>query len=263
MKTLILKLLLILLSLPLVAQDKIDQRESTIKQYNYKTLLAKSMPDGILKQFVARVTKDMNNVAKAALVASNGSLSDKVEKVIIKSQEECRQKSDKINIEEYRKAFDNSLSGRPQNQILTPMLQAGMTECLEFTSKAIVAVDPNVSIPNIYMSDFAKVLSDPKVLGELKKIDPNNVFIAIAKKNNDKKITPERRKSFYELEQEKVVGKQQNNKQDYEVQVRKEDTSLINNPESMSHVNSDKKKNKFFFFLIGFLIMAFFYIKYK
>lgn len=177
--------------------------------YKFNSQMAKSMPDAVLSALVDKMTNDFNNVAKAALIVKNGSLDKNVDQAISETQKNCKAKTTKIDLNEYRMALDNTQSGRDYSKVLTPTLDEKFRECLTDAQNKLSSLNPNLIFPANNVHDFIELLKDPKVVEQIRKLDSKNTFLDLAFELQQRKILSAKVDAMKKMQDEMNLKKEQ------------------------------------------------------
>lgn len=125
-----------------------------------------------------KITEDFFNLTKASLIVANGPLSEEVNAMILKSKAECNSMFAKEDIKNTQKSFDLMNSGQSPEMILMSASPIAKN-CLSLSIENLNKVSKPIIIPGKSLEDLKGVLGDPRVLQQLNKLDPNNIFIKI------------------------------------------------------------------------------------
>lgn len=221
---------------------------------------SKSVPDIVVQETVKTLTDDFFNLAKAALIASNnGGLKPQVEVAFNQAMIDCKKSQENLPTKVYRPAFDSYLQGKSATTTVNSVAPY-MQTCLDDASEKLKAVDFTIELPGKKVSDFVQIMRDPSVLGELKKIDPSNIFLKLARREGlgtsgpSKKGTRdifERPKELVDLERNKrEMHNAVQESQDLNATPPGDEASRAGADESKSITSSPPKKKDAFLVLI-------------
>ncbi|MCB0379448.1 MAG: hypothetical protein KDD33_13220 [Bdellovibrionales bacterium] len=142
-----------------------EDQKDTINEY--KSVLAQNVPEPILRMMVNQMTNDMFKMGEIGFEHDNGGkISPEARKALKDSENDCKEKLDATNINEFRKALDVFNGGKGIEKIFDT-LPKNFNDCMVNSKEAVRKADPKARFRND-MTAFKEWLKDPEYVKKVR-----------------------------------------------------------------------------------------------